>query len=254
MEEYDKLQPLKWYKSLAALKNRISAGVFLIEGERALAQIAGSFPGAILQILSTKKLPARYSGYPARVLTESQLKSISSTMTPQGIITVVRLPDFSYSDELPPQTGDKILFLEDIQDPGNVGTLIRTAAAFDFSGVLLTDKCADPFSPKCAQSTAGSLLSLWLRRTENYLKLIDILQGKGYKLVATELKGRENPSVLQESQPLVLALGNEAAGLSKTILEKADFRLRIPVNRDKAESLNVAISGAICMYLSTARH
>jgi RNA methyltransferase, TrmH family len=174
-------------------------------------------------------------------------------MTPQGIIAVVRLPELSYSDELPPQTGDKILFLEDIQDPGNVGTLIRTAAAFDFSGVILTGKCADPFSPKCAQATAGSLLSLWLRRTENYLKLIDILQGNGYKLVATELKGSDNPSILQKSQSFVLALGNEAAGLSITILEKADFLLRIPVNRDKAESLNVAISGAICIYLSTRR-
>jgi TrmH family RNA methyltransferase len=250
MREDDKLQPLKWYKDLAVLKNRLSAGAFLIEGERALTQIAASFPDAVLQILSTKKLPTGYSGYPVRIITESQLKSISSATTPQGIITVVRLPGLSYSDELPGQTGDKILFLEDIQDPGNVGTLIRTAAAFDFSGVILTDKCADPFSPKCVQSTAGSLLSLWLRRTGNYLKLIDILQGKGYRLMATELKGSDNPSILQESQPFILALGNEAAGLSQTILGKADFRLRIPVNQDKAESLNVAVSGAICMYLS----
>jgi TrmH family RNA methyltransferase len=251
MQEENKLQPLKWYKDLAVLKNRLSAGAFLIEGERALAQISESFPGAILQILSTGKLPARYSGYPVRVITESQLKSISNTTTPQGIITVVRLPDLSYSNELPAQTGDKILFMEDIQDPGNVGTLIRTAAAFDFSGVILTGKCADPFSPKCVQSTAGSLLSLWLRRTGKYLKLIDILQDNNYKLVATELKGSEHPSVLQKSRPFILALGNEAAGLSQTILEKADFRLRIPVNQNKAESLNVAISGAICMYLST---
>lgn len=254
MEKSSRLQSLKWYKGLATLKNRMLAGAFLVEGERALAQIAGSFPDAILEVLSTKELSSQYANYPFRILTDSQLKSISAAITPQGIIAVVRLPDRAYSDNLPPETGEKILFLEDIQDPGNVGTLIRTAAAFDFSGVIITDKCADPFSPKCVQSAAGTLLSLWLRRTENYLKLLDVLQGGGYKLIATDLKGTENPSVLHNTQSFILALGNEAAGLSKTMLEKADFRLRIPVNQGKAESLNVAISGAICMYLSTVPH
>ena len=250
MEKSDKLKSLKWYKGLAVLKNRMAAGAFTIEGERAVAQIAGSFPDSILEILTTKKPSPRYAGYPVRMLTESQMKSVSGTVTSQGVIAVVKLPELSYSERLPAETGDKILFLEDVQDPGNVGTLIRTAAAFDFSGVILTGKCADPFSPKCVQSTAGTLLSLWLRRTENYLNLIDTLQGGGYKLIATDLKGTENPEILKKSRPFILALGNEAAGLSKTLLEKADFRVRIPVNHEKAESLNVAISGAICMYLS----
>ena len=137
-----------------------------------------------------------------------------------------------------------------MQDPGNAGTLIRTAAAFDFTGVILTENCADPLAPKCVQSTAGTVLSMWLRRTPQYLELVRSLRRLGYKLVAADLKGNADPSVLKQEK-LVLALGNEAAGLSKAMLDEADYRLCIPVEQEKAQSLNVAACGAILMYLST---
>jgi TrmH family RNA methyltransferase len=139
--------------------------------------------------------------------------------------------------------------LEDVQDPGNVGSLIRTAVALGFSGIIMSEKCADPFSPKTIQSTAGTILSLWIRRTGDYLSLACSLKSSGYNLVATDLSGEENPSYLKESDKLLLALGNEAAGLSEDVLKFADYKLKIPI-KDKAESLNVAACGAICMYLS----
>lgn len=245
------LKSLKWYKELATLKNRLEAGAFLAEGERAISQILSVSPDMLIEILATEDYPNKYPGFSIRKLTRAQLKSISSTRTPQGVIAVVKLPGNTYSDQLSPEPGGKILFLEDIQDPGNVGALIRTAAAFNFSGVLLTDKCADPFSPKCVQSTAGTLLSLWLRRTINYLKALNSLKNNGYRLIATDLKGKNSPEILKDNDKFILALGNEAAGLSNNILEKADFRLQIPVNQQKAQSLNVAACGAICMYLSS---
>ena len=119
--------------------------------------------------------------------------------------------------------------------------------------MILTEKCADPFSPKCVQSTAGTVLSLWIRRTPDYLALIKALKRDSYKLVATDLGGDEDPSLLQGKQKLLLALGNEASGLSAEVLQAADSRLKIPIDRDKAESLNVAACGAICMYLSSAK-
>jgi TrmH family RNA methyltransferase len=242
---------LKWYKGLANLRQRLEAGAFLAEGERAISQIISNFPDHVIEILATEDHQHRYSDYPFRKLTESQLKSVSSSRTPQGVIALIRLPDNAYSDRLPPDPGEKILFLDDIQDPGNTGTLIRTAAAFDFSGILLTDKCADPFSPKCVQSSAGTMLSLWLRRTADYLKIIDTLRNTGYKLIATDLKGKDSPEIIKNQNKFMLALGNEAAGLGVNILKRADFRIRIPVNREKAESLNVAASGAIFMYLGS---
>jgi TrmH family RNA methyltransferase len=243
------LKPIKWYKSLATKKGRREAGAFLIEGESTVRQIIDSNPNDIVEIISTGELPPFYGKYPHRLVTESQFSSISSTKAPQGIMAVVRIPPDTYSDKLPDDAGAKILLLEDVQDPGNVGTLIRTAVAFDFCGVILTEKCADPFSPKCVQSTVGTVLSLWLRRTPRYLELVEALKDKGYSLVAADLDGAEDRSVLR-SQKLLLALGNEAGGLSEAVLNTADHRLRIPVSPGKVESLNVAACGAICMYLS----
>ena len=244
------LKPIKWYKNLATRKGRLEAGAFLIEGDRAIKQIISGNPDSIIEILSTEELSPFYHKYSKRLVTDSQLRSICSTKTPQGIIAVIRLPLDTYSDRLPDNIGAKILLLEDIQDPGNVGTLIRTAVAFDFSGVILTEKCADPLSPKCVQSTVGTVLSLWIRRTSRYLELVEKLKHNGYSLVAADLGGVEDPSVLQSQNKLLLALGNEASGLSLLILNASDYRLRISIIHGKAESLNIAACGAICMYLS----
>ena len=248
------LKAIKWYKDLATGKGRLEAGAFLIEGERAIRQIISSNPDSIIEILSTAEAPSFCSSYPLRLITEKQLNVICSTRTPQGIAAVVRLPAGVYSASLPQETGSRILLLEDIQDPGNVGTLIRSAAAFDFSGVILTDKCADPFSPKCLQSTAGTVLSLWLRRTSQYLEMARQLKQNGYSLTATDLDGAEDTSVLRRHSRLILALGNEASGLSSALLQMSSHRLRLPVVSNKAESLNVAACGAICMYLSCCKN
>ena len=142
-----------------------------------------------------------------------------------------------------------MLLLEDVQDPGNVGALIRTAAAFEFQGVILSHKCADPYGPKCVQASAGSLLSLWLRRTAAYAKLAKDLQERGYTLAAATLVAGDDLAVL-EREKLVLALGNEAGGLSPAITGAADRCVSIPMARSRVESLNVAASGAILMYLA----
>ena len=244
------LKPLKWYKDLSTRKGRLAAGAFLVEGPRAIGQVIMSSPGSIIEILYTGEQPSIYDKYVLRLLTDTQMQSIGSARTSQGIIAVVRLPDDTDSDRLPGEAGRRILLLEDIQDPGNVGTLIRTAAAFDYSGVILTDKCADPFSPKCVQSTAGSALSIWIRRTAAYLDLVDELKRRGHRLVAADLGGAEEPSVLIGLDKPVLALGNEAAGLSHALLEKSDHRIKISMAGAKAQSLNVAACGAICIYLS----
>ena len=247
--EDNELKPLKWYKALADRKERLECGVFLVEGERAVRQIAENNPDSIVEVLSTDEPPSFCRTYAYRRITGGQLRSITSATTPQGIIAVVAIPQDIYSASLPDDTGVKILLLEDVQDPGNVGSLIRTAVSFGFSGIIMSEKCADPLSPKTIQSTAGTILSLWIRRTSDYLSLACSLKSSGCNLVATDLNGEENPSYLKESEKLLLALGNEAAGLSEDILRLADFKLKIPI-KDKAESLNVAACGAICMYLS----
>ena len=115
----------------------------------------------------------------------------------------------------------------------------------------MTENCADPLSPKCVQATAGTILSVWLRRTNRYLELTKVLKKNDYPLITADLNGTAEPAILRRQGKLLLALGNEAAGLSKVLLKMADYRLRIPIIREKAESLNVAACGAICMYLSS---
>jgi TrmH family RNA methyltransferase len=247
------LKPLKWYKNLATKKGRLEAGAFLAEGDRAIKHIIGTHPDEIIEIITIEKPFPACHNYPIRYVTGSQFRSISQTKTPQGTIAIVRLPSHTFSDNLPETIGTKILLLEDIQDPGNVGTLIRTAAAFNFSGVILSNKCADPLSHKCVQSTAGAVLSVWIRKTARYLELVEQLKKKGYSLIGADLKGMKDTSILYNQDKLLLALGNEASGLSESILNAANHRFQIPIIRHKAESLNVAVCGAICMYLSSCR-
>ena len=238
------LKPLKWYRELA--------GTFLVEGEKSILQIQGNHPESIVEIISVGEPPPELRQFPARQLSHSQFEYISATRTPQGLAAIVKIPENVYSAELPANPGDKILLLEDIQDPGNAGTLIRTAAAFDFSGVILSDKSADPFSPKVSQASAGAVMSLWTRVTSQYLDLVKNLQENGCRLIAAKLEGRENAEVLCQGK-FILALGNEGAGLSEDLQKIADYRVGIPMAREKAESLNVAVSGGILMYLSSRK-
>ena len=247
------LKPFKWYRRLATKKGRLEAGAFIVEGTRSINQIISNHPDEIIEILTIEEPLPVYSNYVVRLVTESQFRYICQTKTPQGVMAAVRIPVDIWSDCLPDDIGNKILLLEDIQDPGNVGTLIRTAAAFNYSGAIMSENCADPLSPKCVQATVGTVLSIWLRRTTNYLELISALRKGGYTIAATDLNGMEEPALLSRQSKLLLALGNEAAGLSIAVLNVADFRLRIPTIQEKAESLNVAACGAICMYLSSQK-
>jgi len=185
---------------------------------------------------------------PIRVLTEIQFKSISVNKTPQGLAGVIRLPEGWNSDMLPENPGDLILLLENIQDPGNVGTLMRTAAAFGFSGMILSDQCVDPFSPKSAQAAAGTMMSIWIRRTSSYMQLIKTLMSRKYDFIAMDMKGDQNIWELKRSEKLILALGNEGSGLSPDVMKLSTQQVRIHIDNRKAESLNVAVCGGIGMH------
>jgi TrmH family RNA methyltransferase len=246
------LKPLSWYKSLHDAKGRREANSFLIEGVRAITQVSLLSPQSITELVVQEKetVPKNLS-YPVRVVTPAQFRGISASTTPSGLIAVVTIPKDAYSSRLPENKGTRVLALEDIQDPGNVGTLIRTAAAFDFSGILLSEKCADPFGPKAAQASAGSVLSLWLRKTKEFDSLMVRLAKEGFFCVAADVRGKVALHAVDEPK-LMLILGNEGSGISDTTLGLAHQVVKIPMNEKKAESLNVAVSGGLCMYVLTA--
>lgn len=241
------MRSLKWYRALSDSKIRQQEGFFLVEGFRAAEQIIKEFPESVDEILGTEDACVAYrNNLPVRVLSQSQLDYISSSRSPQGIVAVVKLPSECYSSEPPREYGTAILLLEHVQDPGNVGTLIRTAAAFNYSGVLLSSQCADPFSLKVVQSSAGAILSVWIRRTDNYLQMASRFKADGLMILAADVHGQQHLDLTDRSH--VLALGNEGAGLSSELLDISDYSFRIPFDSRKVESLNVAVSGAIAMY------
>jgi len=248
------MKPISWYKSLTLHQPRRERGYFLIDGKRSVDHILTHHRQSVHELLCIKDTAQSYqlqsSDIPIRIISEANMKSISPSRAPQGVCALVRMPDGVYTPEIPEASiSKKILLLERVQDPGNVGTLIRTAAAFDFDGVIMSDQCADPFSPKAAQSTAGSLLSLWIRRSNDYLRMAAELKNRGYKLAAADLRGNELRRQEQEyADPLILALGSEGAGLSGDVIGMSDYRVRIPIAESGAESLNVAVAGGILMF------
>ena len=162
-------------------------------------------------------------------------------------MALVRIPEGSYGSVLPALPGDRIVLLDDIQDPGNVGTLVRCAAAFDCSGLLLSAKCADPFGPKAVQASAGALMRPWIRRTDAYLAMVSELKEQGYRLLCADTEGRERMNFAGIG-PVIIAFGNEGAGPSADLLRHADDCFTIPMNCSAVESLNVAVSGAIALF------
>jgi TrmH family RNA methyltransferase len=242
---------LKRYKALADKKGRSASGLFLVEGPRAIQQVLTSRPHAVVEVIATADNSAEFAGAPVRTATRAQLDAICHTKTPQGAAAVVHQPDHVYEDQLPDDPGPRVLVLEAIQDPGNVGTLIRTAAAFDYSLVILSDGCADPLAPKSVQASSGTVLSVEIRRTSAYLNLLRALKQRHYRVAIADVRGHDAPARLREPSHLAFALGNEAAGPTAELLALADDRIKIPIQEHRAESLNVAACGAIGMYLSS---
>lgn len=241
------LRPLKWYANLHKARERKSQGFFMVEGLRAVQQIAGNLPEAMNEILYVDQCPPWAAGLCTRQVNEKQMRQICASTTPQGLAAVLQLPDDVYSNRLPDVPGKRILILDDIQDPGNVGTLIRSAAAFDFDGVLLSEGSADPFGPKAVQATAGALGGLWIRKTSALLQAVRTLHDNGKPIVVADVHATAAPAALAQYTDLLLLLGNEAKGPSPHFLELADTAVCIPMNSAKIESLNVAVSGAILM-------
>jgi len=242
------MKPLKWYQSLSSTKGRRQERCFLIEGHRAVSQTIASHADAVREVLCLDEHRGAYAQFPTRTITRQQLREITAMSTPQGVAAVVTLPEDVYTPRLPSSPGDLIVFLDDVQDPGNIGTVIRTAAAFGFSGILLSEGCADPFAVKSVQSSAGTVLSVWIRRTASFRDLLAFLKEQGYELTGLDAGGQRVLSIMKKCAQRVICLGNEAHGITAETAALLTETYRIPINRDHAESLNVSVSAAIGMY------
>ena len=185
-------------------------------------------------------------GIEYEIVDDKVLKEAADTMTPQGIMAIVTKPAYELSDFL---QGEQInlLLLEDLRDPGNLGTIMRTAEGAGISGVIMSKETVDLFNPKVVRSTMGSIFRVPFLYTEDILTTVDELKKKDISIVATDLQGKNNYDEEDYNKKSCIVIGNEAKGISDMMREKADVLVKIPMC-GKLESLNASVAAGIMMY------
>ena len=237
-------QTVKKLRGLKQKSLRRGSGLHLIEGERlvfdAIASGAETVKAFCLEGREDYASRLEQAGIPFDTVTESVMRTVSDTETPQGVCAAVKTPDTTPPAEYP---HGLIIALDALQDPGNLGAVLRTADAFGAKGILMGEGCTDPFAPKALRAAMGSTYHIPVWQGE-LIKELARLKEAGYSLVCGHLKGEETMPELADDR--VLVIGNEGSGVSDETAELCTL-YRLPM-KGRAESLNAAVAAAILIY------
>ncbi|NQU16555.1 MAG: RNA methyltransferase [Candidatus Saganbacteria bacterium] len=225
---------------------RKKEGKFVIEGPHLIEEALSD----IEYIIYTKKhqvmIKAKEKGIPCYEISDKEYKKLSDVVTPQGIMAVVTSRDLSLQ-QISDKANSLIIACIDIQDPGNMGTIIRAADAANVSGIIASEGCVDIYNQKTIRSTAGSLFHIPVVQVDDIRDALVWLKSKNYKIVATDTAGICDYWEINYTENTVVLIGNEGAGLGQEILSTADSVVKVPLP-GKAESLNAAICASVIMY------
>lgn len=234
---------LKFLVSLKQKKYRLQHQQFLVDNPKVIFEEMGN--DSLDSIFATKKFFEEHEEQIPfdllDVLHDSDLKKITSSVTPQGIVAVFNINEAKEFDK----KDKNILLLEDIQDPGNMGTIIRTADWFGFDNIFLSEDCVDIYNPKVVAASMGSIFHINVFQDLNLLKFVKELKDEKYQLVVSDLEGQVEK--IDDKQKTALVIGNEAKGVSQQLKSLADVRVQIP-KAGQAESLNAAVAAGIFMH------
>ena len=251
-------------RRLAKRAFRSVDGRFLAEGPQAVREAAAS-PGVLIEVFSTAEAAQRHAdlldacqqaGAPVALVSGEVMASIAQTVTPQGIAAVCHRLDVTIDEALatPPRL---VTVLVDARDPGNTGTVIRTADAAGADAIVLTGGSVDPYNGKCVRATAGSIFHVPLVVAGPVEPAVDRLREAGLEILATDGTGDVDLDTALDSgsleRPTAWLFGNEAWGLPETVRSLADAVIRVPIH-GRAESLNLAAAAAVCLYASARAH
>lgn len=236
-----KNEKVKSWKKLHQTKERKLTNTFLIEGLH-LIEEAWKSNWKIKEIIvqNSGELPSQYNEFPVEEVSDQVFQHLSQTRTPQGIAAVVEIKRLIHHE------GRRVLLMDAVQDPGNLGTMIRTADAAGFDGIVLGAGTVDLFNDKVVRSTQGSLFHLPISQG-NLMNEVGVLREAGFTIWATALKKAEKYNDIAVDDKVAIIVGNEGAGVSQKLIEAADKIVTIPIY-GQAESLNVSIASAILMY------
>ncbi len=211
-------------------------GLFIVEGFHLIEMASSSnLLEAVYTLEEIKNIDASIPQY---IINKDILDKISNYKNSQGALGIVRIKNHQEVHS------NLVLYLDDVQDPGNVGTILRTALSFNFLDVILSNNSCSVYNEKVIQASQGAIFDLNIQNGDS--SFLKELKNKGYRVIATSLQSSIPLEKLNISEKIVLVLGNEAHGVSKEILDLANESIRIDI--DKIDSLNVAIAGAISMY------
>jgi TrmH family RNA methyltransferase len=228
-------------------RDRDETGRFLAEGPQAVRE-ALAVPGTVLELFATPETAARHPEVgPASLVTEEALAALAETVHPQGMVAVCRQLDVDLATALG-RCPRLVAVLADVRDPGNAGTVVRTADAAGAGAVVFAGEAVDPYNGKCVRASAGSLFHLDVVRAPAVD--LDALRAAGIRVLAADPRGEADLDELAGlAGPTAWLFGSEAHGLPPELAAAADARVRVPIH-GRAESLNLAAAAAVCLYAS----
>ena len=232
----------------AEKKTRRAQGVFLCEGTKLVGEaLRWGPPPELLAVAEGTAPPAELpAGVRVVEVPEALLRAVSTVETPQGMLAVCRTPDTAPPETLPE---GRLLVLDGVQDPGNVGTLLRSAAAFGFDGVLLSDGCASVFAPKTLRASMGAAVRVPVMEVGAMPAAIAALRAKNITCLAAALYQSQPLSAARPGYPggVCVVIGSEGQGLTEETIAACSGTVRIPMT-DRVESLNAGIAGSILLW------
>jgi TrmH family RNA methyltransferase len=239
-------------RRLQRRRDRETAGRFLVEGPQAVAEAP-----RILELFGTHEALDRYPGLADRAgrvspVTRDGLAALAETVTPQGLVGVCEFIDVSLPVAL--GRGPRLVaVLADIRDPGNAGTVLRTADAAGAGAVIFAGDAVDPYNGKCVRASVGSLFHVDVVRHRTPAAVVAQARAAGLRVLAADAYGDTDLDALAAGGgldgPTAWLFGSEAHGLPDDLARAADARVRVPIH-GRAESLNLAAAAAVCLYSS----
>lgn len=230
-------------------KARKDQGLFVVEGKKMFAEAPRDWLAGVYvseSFIAEKDQQDLLQGIAYEVLSDNIFKNVSDTQTPQGILSLVQIPQYAIGDIMKGEQ-THLLILEGIQDPGNLGTIIRTGEGAGITGVIMNKTTVDLFNPKTTRSTMGSIYRVPFVVVEDLTKTLQQLKHADVMLYAAHLRGSMSFDEPDYSGATGFLIGNEGNGLSDEIADMADTYIRIPME-GKVESLNAAIAATLLMY------
>ncbi len=236
-------------RALKEKKERLAAGCFLVEGSKMVEEALAHVKVRTV-VVDAARLPAHQALVDRLLAADADvlcvpvhvLEAVCDTKTPQGIAAAVALPLRADEPE-----GNLWVALDGVQDPGNVGTILRTADAAGFHGMLLGPGCADPFGSKALRATMGSIFRVPVWAVDDLAEALALWRQRGYAVLSAELGGQAFFSRGRMPEKQVLVIGSEGGGISPAVSAVATHRLALPM-RGGAESLNAAVAAGIMIY------